>query len=159
MTPQFFTRLNLFIPFTLLLMIATLFISCSDDDSADNLISDSDFCLVEINGQFEDVALDENPEYLDGGHDGYIQALYNNIKYPAEARENSVEGLSIVHYEITIDGTVENIQTIQDPGAGIGDETMRILMEATEGIAFSPGILNNNPVRVMKELRVTYRLQ
>ncbi len=158
MNSLFSTRINL-IALIGFFMAATLFIGCSDDGSDDNFVLNSDFCLVEINGQFEDVALDKNPEYLDGGDDGYLQAFYDIIKYPAEARQAGVEGVSIVHYEITVDGTVENILMIQDPGAGLGEETIEVLMQATEGISFSPGILNNNPVRVMKELRITYKLQ
>ena len=82
-----------------------------------------------------------------------------NVTYPAEARENGIEGICVVNYEITEEGTVENIEAIQDPGGRIGESATETIGLITEGVSFSPGILNNNPVRVKKELEIRYKLE
>ncbi|MFZ1679203.1 MAG: energy transducer TonB [Saprospiraceae bacterium] len=132
-------------------------VSCNKDEGTS--INDTDFCLVEINGTFENVDLDEPPEYLNGGHEGFIKEILKVIKYPVEARENNIQGICILHYEITEQGTVENIVVIQDPGGGIGESAVVALETVTAGISFSPGILNGVAVRVRKELKLTYKLQ
>ena len=140
------------IPFFLLMT------SCNKDNS-ENLLNDTALCLVEIDGKFEEIELDEQPKYLDGGDEGFTTAFGMNVIYPAEARENGIEGICVVNYEITEEGTVENIEAIQDPGGRIGESATETIGLITEGVSFSPGILNNNPVRVKKELEIRYKLE
>ncbi|MDF1695888.1 MAG: energy transducer TonB [Saprospiraceae bacterium] len=134
------------------------FVGCEEDDDATSVTNEG-MCLVEINGQFEDVALDEQPSYLNGGEHGFINAVYSEVRYPAEARENGIEGTCIANYEITATGTVENIVTIQNPGGGIGASVIDLLSTITTGVSFSPGVLDGNPVRVKKDLIITYKLE
>ncbi len=148
--------INNFLLITLALVLSN--VSCHKGDEGTS-VSDTNFCLVEINGTFEDIDLDEPPTYLDGGHDGFVVAILKVIKYPVEARENNIQGVSILHYEITAQGTVENIMVIQDPGGGIGESAVEALESVTAGISFSPGILGGVALRVRKEMKLTYKLQ
>jgi len=141
------------------ILFSLLIISSGCEKDEEPLIEDSGVCLVLMNGEFVETELDEMPSYLEGGKDGFYMALFSVIKYPAEAREAGIQGLCRVQYEITETGEAENIQTIEDPGGGIGAATVQALMSATPGISFSPGILNQVAVRVRKELRVRFKLQ
>ncbi len=133
-------------------------IGCSDEDG-NSSVEESGLCLVEVDGIFVDIELDKIPEYLNGGNSGFSEEIFMILKYPAEARENSIEGDCIVNYEITKDGTVENVLVVQDPGGGIGDAVFEVLTTITEGISFSPGILNDSPVRVKKDLLIKFKLE
>ena len=147
------TRLTLFLFFS-------VFLSCAEDDPTfDTSIADADFCLVEIDGEFQDISLDLRPEFLDDGSEGFAIASYGVIKYPSMARENGTQGTCLLNYEITESGTVENIVIVQDPGDGIGEESKRTLSVITEGVSFSPGILNGNAIRVKKRISVKFKLQ
>jgi len=147
------TRLTLFLFFS-------VFLSCAEDDPTfDTSIADADFCLVEIDGEFQDISLDLRPEFLDNGSEGFVIASYGVIKYPASARENGTQGTCVLNYEITESGTVENIVIVQDLGDGIGEESKRTLLLITEGVSFSPGILNNSAVRVKKRMSIKFKLQ
>lgn len=147
------------------IMLFTILIlsgSCNKDDEAavgDNHIEESDLCQALINGVFENVELDTPPVFLDGGEDGFIMALFDVIRYPAEARETGVEGICRLQYEITEEGMVESIEVIDEPGAGIGESAVFALESATTGISYSPGIFNGMLVRVRKELLIRYRLE
>ena len=122
-------------------------------------MSDTGLCLVEVDGEFIEVDLDESPEYLNGGNDGFSEAIVQEIKYPAEAREMGIEGLCVIQYEITELGTVDNVTAIQDPGGGIGPSAVSTIETVMDGVVFSPGKLDGEPVRVKKELQIRYKLE
>ncbi|MDA9773836.1 energy transducer TonB [Saprospiraceae bacterium] len=132
-----------------------LLISCQKDP--ENLESETNLCLVEVNGAFEDIELDQKPMFL-AGEDEFGKSIAENLNYPAEARENGIQGTAVLHYEITKVGTVENIIAIEDPGGGIGDASVGAIEVGTEGVSFSPGILDGNPVRVKKEIKLEFSL-
>lgn len=136
--------------------------SCQKDDSmpaGDVDAADTQLCLVEVGGVFQDVPLDEMPEYLDGGEEGLIRNLYEVLNYPAIAREQGIEGTAIIGYEIAADGKVENLEIVEDPGGGIGEDARSSFEEVTTGISYSPGILDGAPVRVRKEMKFRFSLE
>ena len=114
---------------------------------------------LNVDGNFKEVELDEAPSYIKGGYDGFLHAIAEEVSYPAEARENDIQGICIVNYEITEQGTVENIVATQDPGGGIGESAVETIESVTAGVSFSPGILNGISVRVRKGLELKYKLQ
>ena len=141
-----------------LLCLSCFIISCSDGEG-EGAVGETDLCLVEVDGEFIETELDEAPEYLDGGNDGFAEAIGQEIKYPAEAREMGIEGLCLIQYEITKLGTVDNVTAIQDPGGGIGSSAVSTIETVMDGVVFSPGKLDGEPVRVRKELQIRYKLE
>jgi protein TonB len=131
--------------------------ACEKDEEP--IIEDPGTCLVLMDGDFVEMELDEMPFFLDGGQDTFFLRLLREVHYPAYARENGIQGLCRVQYEITQGGTVENIEILEDPGGGIGEATVAGLQTVTDGMPFSPGILNGIPVTVRKELRMRFKLQ
>ncbi len=131
--------------------------SCADSD--DDLSGDSKLCLVEIDGEYQDVELTVEPEYLNGGQEGYTDALLKAVLYPPLARENSVEGVVKIQYVITTLGSVEDVVMVENPGAGLGKATLEAFLEITEGVSFSPGELNKEKVNVLKDGGVIFRLE
>lgn len=151
--------MNAFQSFLLLCLFITnsLFIaSCTNDD--EELAVEEQNCLVEVNGEFTDVDLDQDPMYIQGGQDSFVIHLLKEIKYPAAAREQGVEGRSTISYIITDQGQVINFEILEDPGAGIGESFRLGLEVTTEGVSFTPGIFQGSPVNVKKELSALFRL-
>ena len=138
------------------ILASTSFISCDRDDDDDIL---KETYLVEIDGQFQESPLDEVPVFIDGGEDGLYSTTIQLVVYPAEAREQGIEGTVCLTYEITEQGTVENIEIVEDVDGGIGESAKTALEEATQGVVFTPGILNGLPVRVKMDIKITYRLE
>jgi hypothetical protein len=128
-------------------------------EANESSVSETGLCLVLVDGKFEEIELDEKPQYINGGQEGFYHNIYEEITYPAEARENHIQGTCLCNYEITEFGTVENIVITQDPGGGIGNEVIRTIEIVTDGISFEPGIYNGNPVRVKKGLSILFKLQ
>lgn len=116
-------------------------------------------CEVYIDGAWQITRVSKAPEYLDGGEAGLAMAVLTEIAYPAEARENQVEGTVRLVYEVSLFGTVENITIAEDIGAGCGEEAKRAFGLATDGVSFSPAEIDNMAVRARKEIPVVFRLE
>ncbi len=142
----------------LLLIILSTIILISCQKSDEDLITPKE-CYVQIGNNWELILLDNPPTFLDGGEIGFGQKVTMQIKYPSYARENGYEGDAIIRYEITKNGSVENVSIFQDPGGGIGEETKRVVEIITQGTVFSQGTLTDAPVRVRKDFKLNFCLK
>jgi len=89
-----------------------------------------------------------------------LEFIYKNIKYPAIARENGVEGVAVVQFVVEKDGSITDINVVRDPGAQTGAEAERVvrLMEK-QNIKWIPGKQRGRAVRVQFNLPVKFRLE
>ncbi|MCB0662356.1 MAG: energy transducer TonB [Saprospiraceae bacterium] len=85
-----------------------------------------------------------------------LEYIYKNIKYPAIARENGVEGTVVVQFVVEKDGSITASKVVRDIGAGCGDEAQRIVDMMPKWI---PGRQRGNAVRVQFNLPVRFKLE
>ena len=78
-----------------------------------------------------------------------------NIKYPAIARENNVQGTVAVQFVVEKDGSITNIEVRHDPGAGLGAEALRVIKLMPNWI---PGVQKARNVKVRFNLPVKFQL-
>jgi hypothetical protein len=149
-------RTKFFFLFSISILLLSI-LGCGQEENS--TIEDNGKCWVELDGVFQEINPDENPMYQGGEIADFYKELYEYLKYPAEARENGVEGVCILNYQISKEGIIENVVAIQDPGEGIGEASEDALISAAEGVIFTPAIYNQVPVRVKKELDITFRLE
>jgi protein TonB len=89
-----------------------------------------------------------------------LEFIYGNIKYPAIARENGVEGMAVVSFVIEKDGTVTDAKIVRDPGAKTGDEALRVVqLMNSKGLKWNPGKQGGRSVRVQFNLPVKFKLE
>ena len=89
-----------------------------------------------------------------------MEYIYANVSYPTEAKENGVEGMSVVSFVVEKDGRVTGATIIRDPGAGTGAEALRVVNSMAENdIYWVPGRHEGKPVRVQFNLPVQFKLQ
>jgi protein TonB len=89
-----------------------------------------------------------------------LEYIYGNIKYPAIARENGVQGNVVVQFVVDKDGSISNATVVRDIGAGCGDEALRIVNLMNEkGLKWIPGKQRGKSVRVMFILPVRFKIQ
>ncbi len=140
-------------------ILGILLITCCQQEDDELVVAGDEECLIEVNGNYEIGSLDQEPTYIDGGKDSLYIRVLREIKYPPEARENGIEGESIIRYDITVEGEIADLEVIQNPGGGIGEETKRAFELPTTGVSFNPGILNGEAVRVRKTFKAIFRLE
>ncbi len=134
--------------------------SCDDDDvTPTDSISFLDECEVWFDGTFQEITLDVEPQFIDGGEDGFLEHVYLIMKYPAEARENSIQGLAYSSFEISEEGVVENVQDAGSEFEILGNAALEPLLDLEGQEVFEPAILDGQPVRVRKTLKVRFKLE
>jgi len=77
------------------------------------------------------------------------------MKYPAEARGNGVEGTVIVRFVVEKNGDISNVDLLRDPGAGCGAEAVRVVKAMPKWV---PGKQRGKPVKVQYTLPVKFKL-
>lgn len=84
-----------------------------------------------------------------------LEFIYKNIKYPAEARRDSIEGTVVVQFVIQKNGSISQAKIVKKVGGGCDEEVLRVvsLMPIWE-----PGRQRGRAVRVRYTLPVKFRL-
>ena len=72
-----------------------------------------------------------------------LKYIYSNIKYPAMAVENHIEGDVIAQFVVERDGSISDLTIVRDIGGGCGREVTRIVKNMPNWI---PGKQRGNPV-------------
>ncbi|WP_020535841.1 energy transducer TonB [Lewinella cohaerens] len=87
-----------------------------------------------------------------------LSAIYDNLQYPAIAKENGVEGTTVVTFVVEKDGSLSNIRLIRDIGAGCGQEAVRLVEQMSAPGKWVPGKQRGRAVKVQFNLPVKFRL-
>lgn len=96
------------------------------------------------------------PPTFPGGERELLKYLAENIKYPALARENNIQGTVALQFVIGKDGSVSNVEVLKDPGGGCGKEAIRVVQSMPN---WSPGEANGHAVKVRFTLPVRFKLE
>ena len=89
----------------------------------------------------------------DAAFDIYLKA---NIRYPAIARVNNVQGKVFLNFVVEKDGSITDIKVVRGVGSGCDDEAIRVLKSSPN---WKPGMQNNRTVRVSYTMPITFSLQ
>ena len=97
---------------------------------------------------------------VDGGvspkFQGDLGAYFsNNLKYPLEAKKNSIQGIVSVLFYIDQDGAVKNAEVVNGIGYGCDEEAIRIVEAMPK---WKPASQNGKSVNFYIKLNVTFRL-
>lgn len=79
-----------------------------------------------------------------GGYDAYDKYITQNVKYPAVAKANNIQGCSYVQFVIEKDGSLTDIKTCRGIGSGMDEEAVRLVKQSGK---WKPAVINGNPVR------------
>lgn len=106
----------------------------------------------------EDNAGDDNAKKMCADQK-LLAYIYDNIRYPDMAREAGVEGMAVVSFVVNEKGQISDIELLRDPGAGTGQETIRVirLMQKLPQ-QWTPGKQRGRSVAVRYKLPVRFRL-
>lgn len=100
--------------------------------------------------------VEQNPSFP-GGDKELMKWLQKNLKYPAAAQENNIQGRVIVSFVVNKDGSIVDpkiVKTANDQS--LDKEAMRVVSAMPKWI---PGKQRGKNVRVKYSLPVTFRLQ
>lgn len=98
--------------------------------------------------------VEEMPEYP-GGSEAMMKFLVENIKYPEQARKDSIQGRVFVNFIIEVDGKVSNTKVLRGIGGGCDEEAVRVVSLMP---AWTPGKQRGKNVRVAFNLPIKFAL-
>lgn len=99
--------------------------------------------------------LDQKPSFP-GGMEGLLKFMQNELRYPEEAKIIRAEGKVLVDFYIEKDGAVSNIKVLRSCNVpALDEEALRAVSQMPN---WSPGMLNNQPVRSGMALPITFKL-
>ena len=99
--------------------------------------------------------VDREPEFP-GGTMGLLEFMRTTIKYPAEARKDTIQGRVLVSFIVNKDGSIVKPEVVKSAHPLLDEEALRMVNEMP---AWKPGEQNGVPVRVKYTIPVNFRLR
>ena len=92
-----------------------------------------------------------------GGDQALMKYIGDNVRYPAIAQENGIQGRAICQFTVEKDGSITDIQVLRSSGdASLDKEAKRVIQSMPK---WSPGKQRGKPVRVSYTIPINFRLQ
>lgn len=89
-----------------------------------------------------------------------LEFIYQNIKYPAIARENGIQGTTVVSFVVDVNGLIQEPKIMRDIGGGCGQEALRVVQLMNKmPQQWTPGMHEGEAVRVRFNLPIRFTLQ
>lgn len=95
------------------------------------------------------------PQYPEGGLTGAMQYIRKNIKYPAIAQENGIQGNVTVSFIVEKDGSITNITVAKGINPYLDKEAIRVVSSMPK---WNPGIRQGKVVRCKYVIPVSFKL-
>jgi TonB family protein len=103
------------------------------------------------------IYLPGNPEpTYPGGESALAEFLYSNLNYPEEAMGTGTSGVVEVRFRIDVDGTIDDIRIVKDPGHGLGAEVVRVVRKMRR---WNPAYVNGHPAVTYYTLSISFEKQ
>ena len=99
--------------------------------------------------------VDQMPSFPNGQR-AMISWINRNLRYPAAAAENGVQGTVVCSFVVERDGSITNVQVKQGIDPSLNKEAVRVLNQMPR---WTPGRNNGSTVRVRCTVPVNFRLQ
>ena len=100
------------------------------------------------------VSLDSQPTFP-GGMNKFYEYLKTDLRYPAEAHANNVQGKVFMSFVVETNGEITNIRVDRRLGAGTDEEAVRVVAASPKWV---PGIKDGKAVRVRFNIPISFTL-
>lgn len=94
------------------------------------------------------------PEFV-GGQSALEKYLLNNLRYPAEALKNNIEGIVVVRFNIMKDGSIKDAQILRGINASCDEEALRLIQNMPK---WNAGKHNGKNVHCSYTLPIKFKL-
>lgn len=148
------SRFLLAVPLLALLIVV---FSCVEQEDHELIIeedtSGETILKASTGGEVFDVV--ENPPVPAGGFEGWNSYLSNNLKYPAQAIKDGIEGTVYVAFVVEVDGSIQGVEILRGIGGGCDEEAIRVIRNAPD---WEPGTQRDRKVNVKMRVPIKFKL-
>lgn len=124
--------------------------------NSSNMLDENKTMIVDDNHIFN---LAETPgleaPQFPGGEEALLKYISENIRYPAEAIENNIQGRVVVQFVVTKTGAVSEVRVLRGKYPDIDREAVRVVKSFPK---FIPGRMNGHAVNVWYSLPIQFKL-
>lgn len=99
--------------------------------------------------------VEQMPEYP-GGMMAMMEFLQKNMKYPADAEKQKVQGKVMVSFIVETNGSISDVKVMKNVFPSLDAEAIRVVKAMPR---WTPGKQKGKVVRVHFSLPITYRLK
>jgi len=131
-----------------LLFMSLMAVCCLTTVSAQKTV------VAEKNQKVFDV-VEQMPQYP-GGQMALFEYLMQNVKYPADAEKQKIEGSVIANFVVETDGTITNVGVSRPVFPSLDAEAIRVLQGMPK---WTPGRQDGKPVKVRYVVPVRFKLK
>jgi TonB family protein len=101
------------------------------------------------------VVVEEMPKFP-GGDQALFKHLYENLKYPPEAKTEGIQGKVILRFVVTAEGKVADVTVVRGVHPLLDEEALRVMSTVPDWI---PGKQGGRPVDVYYSLPISFALK
>lgn len=99
--------------------------------------------------------VEQMPEYP-GGIQALFEYLSQNVKYPADAEKQKIEGRVIANFVVETDGSISNVEVFRPVFPSLDAEAVRVLSAMPK---WKPGMQSGKVVRVKYTVPISFNLK
>ncbi len=125
--------------------------SNSNDTSVDSLKSSTDSEVKEA----EPFMYVEQMPTFPGGQEAMYKFIYQELEYPAAAKESGIAGTVVVQFVVSKEGEIQNPKVVRGIGGGCNEEALRIVNSMPK---WNPAMHNGRTVPVTFTLPIKFSL-
>ena len=100
--------------------------------------------------------ISEVPPEFPGGTDSLMRYIFDNLKYPVTAQENSIQGRVICQFIVTDEGAVDSVKVVRGVSPELDQEAMRVIKAMPK---WKPGVQDGQNVSVRFTMPIVFKLQ
>ena len=116
----------------------------------------SSFSQNENSTEQEPLVFAEQMPEFPGGDNALMAFLQKNIKYPAKALKNNIQGIVMINFVVHTDGTIRKAHVTKGIGGGCDEEALRVVKKMPK---WKPGKQGGQYVPVYFDITVNFTLQ
>lgn len=99
-------------------------------------------------------SVEQDPQFP-GGQEELKKFIADNLRYPAMAKENGIQGRVVVQFVVKKDGSIGQVKVVRKKDPDLDAEAVRIVKSLPK---FKPGMKNGRPVNVWFTLPVVFKV-
>ena len=138
-------------------VVASVDVNDGVDDATKTVVTKEVVVVEEkpkVEETFELANVQEKPEFP-GGEKAMYDFMNKNLRYPAAAQEDGIQGTVVVQFTIGKDGSVTNVKAVRSPHESLANEAVRMVNSMPK---WPPGRNNGQAVKVNYTLPGRFKL-
>jgi len=119
-------------------------------------IADSFSDTVKQEKEIPFMVVEKKPKFNGGDENIFVQWIYNQLKYPKEAKDKGIQGKITISFVVKKDGSVSDVKVLRGVNELLDKEAVRVISSSPK---WTPGVEKGEIVNVRYNFPIIFKLQ